>query len=153
MGLTKRRTCIDCSTEGITTRRKAPHPGPRCATHHRAKRTARRKYVHSTHIMEKYGLTTEEYEAIIAFQGGHCAICNRAKGIRRRLSVDHCHETGEVRGALCNTCNRMLGHLRDDQAAFFRAADYLRNPPARIALGGIRIVPEDGAPVKRKEVP
>lgn len=101
--------------------------------------------------MELYGLTSEEYQSIYEYQGGYCAICKRARGLRRKLSVDHCHTTGEVRGLLCSTCNaKVLGHLRDDVNALYRAADYLLSPPARQALGGIRTVPEDGAPVKEK---
>ena len=144
------RRCKDCIAENITTKRKAPHPGPRCATHHRAKRKDRRNYSHATHIMELYGISSEEYQKIYEFQGGACAICQRAKGIRKKLSVDHCHTTGEVRGLLCSTCNaKVLGHLRDDVDALLRAVDYLRQPPARAALGRVHIVPEDGAPVKR----
>lgn len=150
MAVAKR--CKDCLEQGITTKRKAPHPGPRCATHHRAKRKDRRNYTHAGHILELYGLTAEEYQTIYDFQGGTCAICQRARGIRRKLSVDHCHTTGEVRGLLCSTCNsKVLGHLRDDVKALYRAVDYLLSPPARQALGSIRIVPEDGAPVKEKQ--
>lgn len=146
----KRKQCIDCVTEGVTSKRKTPHPGPRCATHHRAKRNTRKNYTHAAHIMEKYGLTAEEYQRMYEHQGGFCAICKRARGLRRKLSVDHCHTTGEVRGLLCSSCNKYLGHLRDEPAAFYRAADYLMSPPARMALGRIHIVPEDGAPVKER---
>lgn len=153
MGVTRPapKRCKDCLEEGVETKRKAPHPGPRCATHHRAKRKDRRNYSHAAHIMELYGLTADEYQRIYAYQGSACAICKRAKGFRKKLSVDHDHETGEVRGLLCQKCNRdVLGHLRDSTEALARAIDYLTNPPARFALGGIRIVPEDGAPVKER---
>ena len=140
--------CKDCISEGITTKRKAPHPGPRCASHHRARRRDRKNYSHSKHIEEMYGITSEQYQAILDYQGGTCAICKRAKGIRRKLSVDHCHETGEVRMLACQPCNRMMGHLRDDPEAFERGAEVLRNPPARAALGQITYVPSTGAPVR-----
>lgn len=148
--MTKPKVCKDCIEQGITTKRKAPHPGPRCASHWRVKKRDRRNYTHSGHIMELYGLTAEEYQRIYEYQGGTCAICKRAKGLRRKLSVDHCHTTGEVRMLACQPCNRMMGHLRDDPEAFERAAEVLRNPPARQALGRIHIVPEDGAPVKER---
>lgn len=136
-----RGRCIDCVSEGITTIRKAPHPGPRCATHHRAIRRNRRNYSHEKHIGETYGITKAEYNAIWQYQGGVCAICVRATGTgRRRLSVDHCHTTGMVRGLLCQPCNKMLGHLRDDPVAFKRSIGYLRQPPA-VAVIGTRIVP------------
>lgn len=130
------KQCIDCETEGIKTKRKAPHPGPRCATHHRAKRRSRRDYTHERHILETYGLTTEQYWEIYAAQGGVCYICRRARGLRKKLSVDHCHATGTVRGLLCQRCNRdVLGHLRDDPEAGLRIASYLREPPAVAAIG------------------
>lgn len=67
---------------------------------------------------------------MLAAQGGHCALCPRkpeeqAQG-RRHLSVDHCHKTGQVRGLLCNTCNRGLGLLQDDPALLKAGAEYLQ---------------------------
>ncbi|WP_280350396.1 endonuclease VII domain-containing protein [Nocardia abscessus] len=137
------KRCVDCEREGITTRRKAPHPGPRCATHHRAKRKSRRNYSWERHIWETYGLTPEEYWAIYHAQGGKCYICDRprAKSARKKLSVDHCHSTGRIRGLLCQKCNRdVLGHFRDDTAAFTRGITYLNQPPAFLVIG-TRVVP------------
>lgn len=144
--------CIDCKTEGITTKRKLkigrggkPVPGPRCATHHRAKRTTRRNYSHDRHIGETYGISSEEYWKIYEAQGGKCAICQRATGVRKKLSVDHCHKTGVVRGLLCGSCNRdVLGHLRDDTEALQRAITYLVTPPA-VRVIGTRITPDVAA--------
>ncbi|AWY03883.1 endonuclease VII [Gordonia phage Nedarya] len=100
------------------------------------KRRARRDYSHDRHILETYGITTEQYWAIYRHQGGVCAGCQRAKGLRKKLSVDHCHKTGLVRGLLCQKCNRdVLGHLRDEIAAFQRFITYLRSPPAVEAIG------------------
>lgn len=138
----RRKPCIDCTDEGVTTKRKAPHPGPRCATHHRAKRRQRSEVTWSQRIWETYGITEREYWEIYEHQGAVCYICRRATGARKRLSVDHCHATGVVRGLLCTSCNRnVLGHLRDDPAALERAADYLRTPPAVQAIG-VRITPD-----------
>lgn len=90
--------------------------------------------------MATYGITAEQYWQIYEFQGGCCYICQRAKGTgRKRLSVDHCHETGLVRGLLCHPCNRdVLGHLRDEKDAFLRGWHYLDTPPAQLA--GVRVV-------------
>ncbi|ERB55293.1 hypothetical protein N806_29715 [Rhodococcus sp. P27] len=138
----KVRVCIDCESEGITSKRKAPHPGPRCASHHRVRRNTRRTATHAKHIEATYGITTDEYWAIYESQGKVCAICKRANGSRKRLSVDHDHATGEVRGLLCTPCNRnVLGHLRDDAQALQRAIGYLSSPPARRVIG-TRIVPD-----------
>lgn len=133
-GAAKPRRCKDCGPES---RRPAPHPGPRCATCHRAVRTARSTATHGRYIEATYGITEDQYADILAVQDGRCYICQRATGARRRLAVDHDHVSGEVRGLLCKPCNRdVLGHLRDSTDALFRAIEYLINPPARKVLHG-----------------
>lgn len=99
--------------------------------------------------MATYGITAEQYWLIYEFQGGCCYICQRAKGTgHKRLSVDHCHETGLVRGLCCSPCNKnVLGHARDEVAFFERAIKYLTEPPATKAIGWI-YVPSGGAPVR-----
>lgn len=65
-------------------------------------------------LLNRYGITVEEYAEMLAGQGGHCAICPRTPEENGKLlSVDHDHETGEVRGLLCQPCNLALGHLED----------------------------------------
>lgn len=77
-------------------------------------------------LREKYGLELEEYEALVAAQNGVCAICKgpplESTG---RLSVDHCHDTGVVRGLLCATCNAGLGHFQDDSVRLVAALQYI----------------------------
>lgn len=90
---------------------------------------ARSDISHARNIARKYGITGEQYLALYKFQGGKCAICRRATGRTRRLSVDHDHKTGKVRGLLCRACNNMLGHLLDDPASFRLAALYLEVTP------------------------
>lgn len=109
--------------------RPAPHPGPRCATHWRIERDRRKKASHDKRVQQVYGLEPGEYASLYKFQGGRCWICQRATGKTRRLSVDHDHDTGNVRGLLCRPCNDMLGHARDVIGFFYRAATYLANPP------------------------
>ena len=75
-------------------------------------------------LLTKYGLTREEFDALILNQEGRCAICDRDP--RDNLMVDHNHLTGVVRGLLCATCNRGLGLLGDDLGGLQRAIDYLR---------------------------
>lgn len=91
---------------------------------------------HGRALERRYGITRETYWELHAFQGGYCFICRRATGKTRRLTVDHNHKTGEVRGLLCRPCNTMLGLFRDDPAAFQRAIDYLTEPPFRAMLEG-----------------
>lgn len=69
------------------------------------------------------GVSPEQYEAMLADQNGHCALCP-AVPKTRRLDVDHDHRTGAVRGLLCHWCNRRLGQ-RTTPAWLRRAADYL----------------------------
>jgi len=77
-----------------------------------------------------FGLTTEQYDEILAAQGHVCAICRRPESYVRfgktcPLSVDHDHETGKVRGLLCNHCNRGIGMLGDDPLRLRSAVAYL----------------------------
>lgn len=90
---------------------------------------------HAEWILRTYGITAAQYQAIYELQGGRCYICQRASGKRKRLSVDHDHKTGRVRGLLCTPCNRdVLGHLRDSVDALQRAVTYLLLPPADAVL-------------------
>ncbi len=82
-------------------------------------------------LRRRFGVTLEQYDRIYSSQGGACAICkepetNTYKGKIRRLSVDHCHKTGRVRGLLCFQCNTNLGILEDEKFAD-RAGEYLKN--------------------------
>ena len=78
-------------------------------------------------ILAQFGISVEQYDAILAAQGGGCAICGSADADRRghRLHIDHCHTTGVVRGILCAACNTTLGKFGDDAGRLRRAADYL----------------------------
>lgn len=138
------KPCKDCVTEGVTTKRDAPHPGPRCATHHRAVRNARRVTAHAQRIERVYGLTAAGYQRLREIQDGRCYICQRARGISKNLSVDHDHATGNVRGLLCKICNHdLLGHVRDDVTILARAIEYLLSPPARLLDPAVHLVPKE----------
>lgn len=83
---------------------------------------------HASYIRRTYGIDAEEYGRLLASQGGGCAICLApACTTGRRLSVDHCHTTGAVRGLLCQPCNSGLGQYRDSPALLREAALYLEN--------------------------
>lgn len=66
-----------------------------------------------------------DFEVLFAEQGGTCAICELPEISGRSLAIDHCHETGRVRGLLCNRCNRALGLMKDDPERLLRAINYL----------------------------
>lgn len=72
-----------------------------------------------------YGLTQEQYDDMLAAQLGQCAICQTDQPGRKGWAIDHCHETGLVRGILCNSCNLGLGLFRDSGDALLSAALYL----------------------------
>ena len=74
----------------------------------------------------KYGLTPAEYVAMLHEQGGTCAICDQVNPDGRELCVDHCHETGDVRGLLCHKCNTGIGLFGDNAALLNSAISYLR---------------------------
>lgn len=58
-------------------------------------------------ILQRYGISAEQYDEMVKRQAGRCLICGR---MATRLNVDHDHATGAVRGLLCNACNPAL-HL------------------------------------------
>lgn len=79
-----------------------------------------------------HGLTGREREAFIKKQGERCAICGTDEpgGVRGAWAVDHCHETGEVRGILCFQCNVGIGCFGDDIRRLRAAMAYLATTQA-----------------------
>ena len=73
----------------------------------------------------KFGLTIERFQEMLRQQDGVCAICKEHDKINHRLSVDHNHVTGQVRGLLCTACNGMLGLAKDRPGTLRSGADYL----------------------------
>lgn len=133
----KVRSCKDCTTDGHEGKpRPAPHPGPRCATHHREMRKTRMVRAHERRTVRTYEIPEGGYGRLKDHQGGTCAILRcRANGASKNLAVDHNHSTGEVRGLLCSKHNRMIGENFDDPEVFRSIANYLENPPARQLFG------------------
>jgi hypothetical protein len=74
-----------------------------------------------SHLKRKYGLTLDAFEALLASQGGGCAICGRIDAD----NVDHDHVTGRVRGILCFKCNVAIGLLDEDWSRANSASAYL----------------------------
>lgn len=93
----------------------------------------------TSYLKRTYGITLEEYEKLHRAQSGRCAICNEMDRGQRlyRLVVDHDHDSGQVRGLLCSTCNSALGLLKDNPAVIRRAADYLESTPVARLLASL----------------
>lgn len=79
-----------------------------------------------THYYTTYGITIEEYNTMLKNQDNKCKICNSLKGARN-LHIDHCHETGKVRGLLCANCNTGIGNLKDNIELLEKAINYLKD--------------------------
>ncbi|WEU68282.1 endonuclease [Escherichia phage vB_Ec_Tarrare] len=79
------------------------------------------------HLKKLYGITLDEYNAMLEAQGHCCAICKGTEGMKlgRNMAVDHCHTTGKVRGILCSHCNRGLGFFKDNIESLKAAIKYL----------------------------
>jgi len=80
-----------------------------------------------------YGMTIQEYMAMLKNQNGLCAICGEKETVInpksskvQKLCVDHDHKNGKVRGLLCSACNKALGLLNDDTTRVMKAHDYLK---------------------------
>lgn len=75
----------------------------------------------------QFGVTHDQFLVMLEAQGGVCAICGNGNGNDRQLSIDHNHQTGAVRGLLCDRCNPLLGYAREDMTILELAIEYLRH--------------------------
>lgn len=71
-------------------------------------------------------MSISDYESMLERQGGVCAIC-MAPHDEVRMCVDHCHDTGRVRGLLCSGCNSAIGLFKESESAMASAIEYLRS--------------------------
>ena len=126
--------CMECSLEYSKTRDvKARAAAYRNSPHGRAIKEARRlspvgkaqmKSADHRARLQRYGITNDDYEAILKQQGEGCAICHTA--FKETPCIDHCHTTGEMRGLLCDQCNRGLGYFKDSINSLTEAIEYLK---------------------------
>jgi hypothetical protein len=75
-------------------------------------------------LKQRYYITLKDYSDLFQKQNGVCAICGTPGG-KKRLCVDHDHQTGKVRGLLCDNCNVGIGRLKDNSELCHRASLYL----------------------------
>lgn len=75
-----------------------------------------------------YGITIDEFEDMLIAQDYKCAICDKEISLYgNKTNVDHCHNSGKVRGLLCSGCNTLLALAKDSETTLLQAITYLRN--------------------------
>ena len=87
---------------------------------HSRKPTYEEKKAHN--LWTRYRITVEEHKLVTEANGGVCECCGKRKG----RVIDHCHDTGDIRGYLCISCNNGLGLLGDTEESLEQAIEYLR---------------------------
>ena len=100
-------------------------------------RQFRKEYVTRTHVAKRRKernweangiiLTTEQYDGLLKKQNNKCAVCLCSS--KKTLAVDHCHDTGRIRGLLCDYCNRRLLIKKNTSEILQRAINYLTQIP------------------------
>lgn len=105
------KTCNKSITSKRASVRNKANPGPR----------------RSTILKNKYGIDLAQYEDMLLNQNSLCKICGSSNpGPKGVFAVDHCHNTGKVRGLLCYLCNIGLGSFRDSVESLDKAIRYLK---------------------------
>ena len=94
-------------------------------------------------LKHRFGFTEAEWQSLYDSQGGVCAICQRPEPGSRRLSIDHDHATGHIRGLLCTGCNIHVGRVESLRSGKYRAfEDWIDRADPK--LGKVRYVSPDG---------
>ena len=110
------------------------------AAHNPRRRTKQRAYCPEQHrdakLKRVYGMSLRDYDLMLARQRGVCVVCGEQPA--RRLCVDHCHVTGNVRGLLCSPCNLAIGQFKDSPARMRKAAAYVEAALAASRDGAYR---------------
>jgi len=76
----------------------------------------------------RYNITLEDYDILLKSQNNKCAICESdSPGAKKnRFSIDHDHESGKIRGLLCDNCNVGLGRFNDNINNLIKSIEYLK---------------------------
>lgn len=73
----------------------------------------------------KHGVSVQEAYAALENHTGYCDCCGTKEPGKKGWYVDHCHDTGKVRGILCFNCNSGIGHLGDNLEGIQKGIEYL----------------------------
>jgi hypothetical protein len=89
------------------------------------------EYYKNADLKRTYGVTLDWYNEQLEKQNNTCAICKQPETAKIKnkllsLAVDHCHESGKIRGLLCRSCNNAIGALKHDEGILNAAIEYLR---------------------------
>ena len=108
---------------------------------------------HEYKLKRNYGITMEDYKAMMIAQHGNCALCGRPQvELKEPFIVDHDHTTGFVRGLLCNNCNHGLGRFRDSIPLLQTAISYLfRAQLVQMDWINDELIPLESGQLKPKE--
>lgn len=99
--------------------RKAAH-----REYYEANREQALAYARDYRLKAEYGISQKDYEDLYEQQEGKCALCGKEEQTKP-LYIDHCHDTGRIRGLLCPPCNSALGALGDSPKAIKQALKYV----------------------------
>lgn len=93
-------------------------------------------YSWKSRIKKFYDLTEDEYNILYLSQSGKCAICYKDMAhIDKSTHIDHDHNTGEVRGLLCHSCNTAIGLFMEDKSIMENAIKYLSEAGMKMKKG------------------
>ena len=98
----------------------------RYAEKYAAYRKENRPKAYLYELQNKYGLSKEDAQRLLAENGIHCAICGVAFDEKNKRNLDHCHATGKVRNFLCRRCNSVLGLVNDDGLLLRKFMRYIK---------------------------
>lgn len=119
--------CLSCCSLYASERYRKKYPEDKRRKRLVSKRSWQRSYAFRT----KFGITVEDYKRMEQEQNGACAICCRGPEGEdtyrhgKSLAVDHNHDTGEIRGLLCDLCNRGAGQFKDNSQLLQKAAHFM----------------------------
>lgn len=101
----------------------------------------RKEYNRRYKLLYTFGISVEQYDALLEAQEGKCAVCREPEIVVRRdrggqrLVVDHCHSTGKIRGLLCTKCNSALGNMHDSTELLKKLLNYLEEADTGLRIG------------------
>ena len=90
-------------------------------------RTCKCKTDSDFHLEYKYGVTRDHRDQMMRERGGKCDVCGEhERNVKGVLCIEHCHETEEIRGLVCNECNTTLARLGDNLDGVMKFVNYLK---------------------------